>query len=370
MRRWEPLLHGADRERALDIVAAIAAATATADQPSNWRGLMGGPGVAVFLAAAHAAGLGDELGARASLEHGLAEFFDGNVHLGLWNGAAGVRWAISQLSAGDDASALLTYLDEAIEHRLSSFDFDGYDLYSGLAGVLLSYADDARWGNRVLSRALDHLQRVDLFPAKRSGLGCAHGLAGVLGALACCHLHGRADDRTKPLMLDIIAALEHADVSDQRIGWCRGEIGIAIALLGAARSLGLDSLEDQAVAVALAPFARSDGRWPVDACLCHGAAGLAHLYNRMYQATGDARLGEHAHAWLRKTMAMRVAGTGIAGFAMRRTGRQSAWVADTSMLVGTSGVGLALLAGVISTPPAWDRVLGADFDRPKPVGPP
>jgi hypothetical protein len=97
--------------------------------------------------------------------------------------------------------------------------------------------------------------------------------------------------------------------------------------------------------------------------LCHGAAGLAHLYNRIYQATDNGNIGEIACTWLCKTMAMQKAGTGSAGFAMRRTGSEFARVADTSLLVGESGVGLALLAGAISTAPNWDRVLAADIGR-------
>jgi lantibiotic modifying enzyme len=369
-RPWEPLLHGTDRDRALEIVAAIAADTAAIAEPSDWRGLMGWTGTAVFLASAHAAGLADERCALDALERGLAEVFAGDTHLGLWNGAAGVRWALARLAAGDEASALLARLDRGIEGRLTGLHFDGHDLYSGLSGVLLAYADDARRGDRVLAHVLDHFKRIDLCSPERHGLGCAHGIAGVLGALACCRLHGRADDRLQPLMLVLLAALENADVSDQRIGWCRGDLGIAIALLAAARSLASDHLADHAVAVALAPLARGGGRWPVDASLCHGAAGLAHLYNRMYQATGDGRLGDHAHAWLCKTMAMQVPGTGVAGFPMRRTGPEPTWVADTSILIGASGVGLALLTGVTSAPPSWDRVLGADVDRPENGGAP
>jgi len=357
------LLHGTDRDRALEIVAALAVAIAANDEHSGWRGLMGKTGISVFLAAVQGAGLGDELGALAKLERGLAEFVDGDASLGLWNGAAGIRWVISQLVTGDEAAVFLTYLDRGIERRLTSPDLEDYDLYSGLAGVLLSYADDASRGDRVLSLVLDRFERIELFSARRSGLGCAHGIAGVLGALACCRLHGRADARAEPLMLAIVAALQDADVSDQRIGWCRGDIGIAIALLGAAQSLADDGLANRAVAVALAPFARGNGRWPVDAGLCHGAAGLAHLYNRMYQATGDGQLGDHALTWLRKTMTMHVSGTGIAGFSMRRSGYEPSWVADTSLLIGASGVGLALLAGATPIQPSWDRLLGADIDR-------
>jgi lantibiotic modifying enzyme len=271
---------------------------------------------------------------------------------------------VSQLTAGGHSASLLAHLDSAIQEGLTRPELDGYDLYEGLAGVLLAYADDDIRGDRVLARVLDCLEQVDLIHPKRHEFGCAHGVAGVLGALACCHVHGRTDERAEPLMLAIAGALENSDVSDQRIGWCRGEIGIAIALLSAARALDRDDLADRAIAVALEPFARRGGRWPIDAGLCHGAAGLAHLYNRMYQATGDGRLGEHAHTWLCKTMAMQTPGNGIAGFTMFRPRRDPEWEADPSLLVGASGVGLVMLAGATSVTPSWDRVLGVNVGRP------
>ena len=35
----------------------------------------------------------------------------------------------------------------------------------------------------------------------------------------------------------------------------------------------------------------------VDAGLCHGAAGLGHVFNRLFQATGEQRLALAAREW-------------------------------------------------------------------------
>jgi len=162
----------------------------------------------------------------------------------------------------------------------------------------------------------------------------------------------------RPLMLTIVDALARVDVGGERVGWCRGETGVAIGLLGAARALERPELAERAVDLARAPFERDAARWPLEAGLCHGAAGVAHLTNRVYQATGDGRLGEHARTWLRKTMAMQQPGTGVGGYAMRSRTSATEWEADPSLLVGAAGVGLALLAGATSRPPSWDELLG------------
>ncbi len=54
-----------------------------------------------------------------------------------------------------------------------------------------------------------------------------------------------------------------------------------------------------------------------DAGFCHGAAGVGHLFNRLYQAIGDATLGDAARFWFDQTLALRQPGHGIAGFATR-----------------------------------------------------
>ena len=347
---WEPLLDGTDHDLAIEIVATIVTRT---EIPAQRPALMGALGIAMFLAHAESAGLGDDLGAMNALDRGLAELEDGRAFLGLWNGAAGVRWVVSQLTAPDESATVLAQLDRAIQARLAASHGDGYDLCSGLAGVLLTYADDEKLGDRVLASALDRLQTVELLTPERHQLGCYHGVAGLLGALACCHLRGRSDERTEQLMLAIATAIEDCDVSHQRLGWCRGEPGIAIALLAAARALRRDDLMDRAIALALAPYTRRTPRWPVEPTLCHGAAGIGHLYNRMYQATGDGRLAEHARTWLRTAM-----------FMHRHQSASPSLNPDCSLLTGTAGLGLALLAGVTPTAPSWDRVLGADLDGP------
>ncbi len=52
----------------------------------------------------------------------------------------------------------------------------------------------------------------------------------------------------------------------------------------------------------------------VDAGLCHGAAGVAHIYNRFWQWTGDDLFGAAARRWFAEVLAMRRPDSGIAGF--------------------------------------------------------
>jgi hypothetical protein len=97
----------------------------------------------------------------------------------------------------------------------------------------------------------------------------------------------------------------------------------------------------------------------VDAGLCHGAAGLGHQFNRLFQATGDEHFREAAVYWLRRTLEFRRPGEGVGGFLARGPDRagQEAWLAEPGLLTGAAGVGLALLSAATHVEPRWDRLL-------------
>jgi lantibiotic modifying enzyme len=95
----------------------------------------------------------------------------------------------------------------------------------------------------------------------------------------------------------------------------------------------------------------------VDAGFCHGTAGLAHLYNRMYQATGEPRLGRAAVHWLERTLEWcRLAEDGggwwVAGSA---DPRQGPWT-GIDLVHGAAGIALVLLAAATPVEPVWDRM--------------
>lgn len=98
-----------------------------------------------------------------------------------------------------------------------------------------------------------------------------------------------------------------------------------------------------------------------DGGLRDGVAGVAHLSNRLAQATGEERFAATARAAFGRLLAMRRPGEGIGGFLTRiPDGRgRAVWTDDPGFLRGAAGIGLALLAGISAVEPAWDRLLMA-----------
>ena len=145
-----------------------------------------------------------------------------------------------------------------------------------------------------------------------------------------------------------------------RLAWCYGDPGVAAALLG--RPVASRNRPGSPAALAIArraaerPFEEAGIK---DAALCHGCAGLGHLFNRMFQATGEPKLAQAARAWFERTLAMRRPGRGIGGYEAWQpdAAGNPAWSADPGLLNGAAGIALALLAAMTSIEPLWDRML-------------
>ncbi|HEV7396137.1 MAG TPA: lanthionine synthetase LanC family protein, partial [Pyrinomonadaceae bacterium] len=145
-----------------------------------------------------------------------------------------------------------------------------------------------------------------------------------------------------------------------RLAWCYGDAGIAAVLLVAARSVKNSAWEREALKIAQsAAGRRADMTGVVDAGLCHGSAGLGHIFNRIFQATGKAWSQKAACSWFTHTMDQRKAGKGVAGFLSyaRDDNNQPQWTEEIGLLEGAAGIALALLAATSSMAPSWDRVL-------------
>jgi lantibiotic modifying enzyme len=417
---WQPLLRGVWKDRALESIQAIVddlapLARTPGDDPSLESGTTGLALLHGYLAQA---GCGQDHAATAVclLQQATALVADEPVLASLYSGLAGVGWALAHLGGrlpGLDAADDLAEIDEALLLHLEQSPWsDDYDLIRGLVGLgvyalerLSPGAEAPSRAAACLERVLDHLtetaerrpEGVTWFTkpawlsaearAKAPGgyynLGLAHGVPGVVallgqvGAATPLSPCERTEEggRVRALLDGAVAWLlaqerpggfagwvEPGKDADRpaRLAWCYGDPGVAAALLGAARCVQEPAWERQALAIARRAARRPAEHAGVrDAGLCHGAAGLAHLFNRMYQATGEPELGEAARLWLMRTLQMRQPGRGVGGYEawMRGDEGASAWVADGSLLVGAAGIALALLAAVTPVEPAWDRML-------------
>jgi lantibiotic modifying enzyme len=141
--------------------------------------------------------------------------------------------------------------------------------------------------------------------------------------------------------------------------WCYGDLGIAALLCMAADCVGSPQWRETAVRVALHAIGGAPSQSCPDAALCHGAVGVGHLFNRIYNATRDERFSAAARACFEHALAMRASGRGVAGFeayvaAPKPNAKRTA---AYGFLEGAAGILLGLISAATSQEPLWDRVL-------------
>jgi hypothetical protein len=180
------------------------------------------------------------------------------------------------------------------------------------------------------------------YPNGYYSLGAAHGIPGLIGFLGMVHAAGVERKRTREMIAGATRWLmarkipgargssfpcfhPRLEAPPARSSWCYGNPAIATCLLIAARALDDASLQATAHEFALEAAQRPHAETGIiDAGLCHGSAGVAHLLNRDFQATRDERLLEGARAWFHETMEMRRRGTGPGRFRRVPRGRREA----------------------------------------------
>jgi len=423
---WRPILSGTAAEQALQAVEAIAesippiTASPGEQDPSLGRGQAGLALLYTWLARAGCMPQADVL-ARQCLDQAVEAVSAQALNASLYGGFPGVAWAadVADRLLDPDAEDRSEDVDDVLLRLLSRADrwSAPYDLVVGLTGlgVYALQRCPRRVAVECLRRVvvlLDECARQDehgfywwtppaeilgqesreQYPSGRVDLGVAHGMAGTIALLGGICGAGVEQATARPLLEGAVRwLLAHSVPTDAgptfpvwvapgfqpcpaRSAWCYGDPGIAAALLLAARGVGSAAWEREAVELARRAAERpASETGVVNANFCHGAAGLAHLYNRMYQATGEPGLGRASLYWLERTLgfyrrARHAGDSWVQG--NWDPGRRELWTwTGTELVEGAAGVALVLLAAATSVEPTWDRVFLVSAVRPDPGTP-
>ena len=383
---------------ALDALSTALSALAPTppDEPSLAVGAAG-------LALAHAylgplfPGRGHEDGAAAALVRAARQLETRRVAPWLFQGMAGVAWVQEHLAAAEEgADDAGDEVDVRLREVVEAARPLPFEWMHGIAGLAVYARERAsRPSGRALLEAIS-ARLVTSASASEEGtfwmtdpawappqmgteahvnLGFAHGDPGAITALACAVQSEAASPRARDVLASACRWLvaQRLDASNDawfgvsssahtpsKTAWCYGDPGVAWSLLVAGRALGDDAICGEAVAIAKHAAARSFEATRVkDAAFCHGAAGLAHVFHRMYRATGDVPLADAARAWLSRTLSMRATQGGFAGFRAWAPTAPGvfAWRDDPSLLNGAAGIALVLAGALEPASLDWDRAL-------------
>ena len=211
-------------------------------------------------------------------------------------------------------------------------------------------------------------------------LSISHGLSSLIILLAKANMLGIRKSKTKELLeksLNFLYSQEYNNSNNRflfpdyidssnmkygggRLAWCYGDLGIAIALWQAGDALNDKKLKQKASDICLntTKIRKYEDAGVLDAGLCHGTAGIAHIYNRMYRYTNNPEFKKAANYWIEETLKIATFADGLAGFKVYRTAEYGGYVNEYSLLQGVSGIGLSLLSYVNEKDdPTWDKCL-------------
>lgn len=246
-------------------------------------------------------------------------------------------------------------------------------LVSILAATAVKMEDGVSWQ--------DHLTGLGAKPREVTfNMGLAHGVPAIISVLGMIHQQGIAVTATNDLirkgiswilkgenspeegliaLYPVLTDANHRALTGKqsRLGWCYGDLGIATLLLNTGIWLQDNTYQEKALHIfhhTLTHRNSKNGNVH-DACLCHGSAGIAHIYRRAWLQTKDPALLTGATNWLQETLQMNTHKDAPGGF---RFYAKDGYENSYGILEGVAGIGLALIAAIDeTTDPSWDRCM-------------
>ena len=144
-----------------------------------------------------------------------------------------------------------------------------------------------------------------------------------------------------------------------RLAWCYGDLGISVAIWNASQIIKNKEWENKALEILHYSTNRTDlaKNRVIDAGLCHGAAGIAHIFNRMYINTKDKEFKKAADYWYAETLKMANHKESLSGYKAWRSEEYGGWIEYFGFLEGIAGIGLTLMSAISDIEPDWDEIL-------------
>lgn len=322
-----------------------------------------------------------------------------NVLLSFGNGISGLLWVLYHLRSQNfisfDSKGFIFY-DPLIKKVMNESIMKGlYDYLHESLGIYLMFISRNENDTKNL-HFVDRLNAIKVICDAENGigwkyylrsadkmvinLGMAHGISGIISILSKDYIITN-DSLVRELISESIKSLLLAKnragnnsffpnhvfenlkpiserAKNSRLAWCYGDMGISVALWHASQALARKDWEQEAIDTILHASKRRGlvENGVVDAGLCHGTAGIAHIFNRMYGYTGLEELKEASNYWFAETLKMARFEDGLAGFKAWQ-GNERGWVNEPGLLEGIAGIGLALISAVSDIEPAWDECL-------------
>ena len=313
------------------------------------------------------------------------------------NGLSGIGWLYEHLSQRKvityDTNILLEEFDSYLEKSLQKFMIENnYDFLHGGVGVALYFAKRVHKKRElvlVLNQFIEDLEKISAKQEEGTlkwlshlgntdsqgyNISLSHGMSSIVVILSKLYkIEGINKQKTETLLRGAIQyilaqeidkdrygsyftnfALESMpEIVKSRLAWCYGDLGIAAALYQAGKALNENRWIDKALDIFLFSASQKDDTIG-DAILCHGTAGIGHIFYRMWLNTQMPEFKKATDYWFEIALKMAIFPDGLAGYKTKRTNE---WVNKYELLEGIAGTCLAMATYYYEIEPEWDECL-------------
>lgn len=315
-------------------------------------------------------------------------------------GLAGMCWLIEFINAKKifeiDTQSIFAEVEPHLEaYMLSEMEQGNYDYMHGALGVGLFFLqkdDSSKYAGHITAlidmlyaKSIENVNdgtvrwNYWLKGIETTCLGLSHGIPSILVFLSKCWDKGIRSEKNVALMNGITKYLlsnmqdpsiynsyfsytvntkEHTPHST-RLAWCYGDLGVCSALWQSNKILKNETVDKIVIDVMQFSTHRISliENMVDDAGLCHGAAGIAHIFNHFYQQTRIPEFKDSALYWFEETLKMAKYEDGLAGYKTCASHHNMEYINSEALLDGVTGIGLALISAISDIEPVWDECL-------------
>lgn len=324
------------------------------------------------------------------------------------NGIAGLGWVLDHLEQENfieiNADDLLSNIDDFLfQTMVKDFNKKDYDYLHGGLGYALYFLQRFKSTNSktlkekyeaILFKVINFIEIlseeegnkikwISVINTKTGEKGCnlslSHGMSSIIGILTKLHEQEPFKKQTETLLkgaVNYILSLKTKNdnnlslfpntISEKastinynsRVAWCYGDLGIALKLWFAAKTLNNKALKATAISIFKhAAFrVKQEDTKVIDAGICHGSYGNAQIFYRMYKETSVKEFNDAANFWIEDGLNKAIYKDGYAGY-KQYTGINNNWQNLTSIIDGVAGIGLVIIDQLANFETNWDECL-------------
>lgn len=300
----------------------------------------------------------------------------------LSSGKAGFYWFFTylynqRLLSKKDLVLLSSDQQRIISGAIDDIRIENFDYLHGAIGIAQYLVTSAKKNRQFFKYLFDNLEvkvpsdglliyHFDFFVRKpdtaKINIGLSHGIIAVLKLCIDCYKNKIEFKRSKVIAYRLIdflirhvnkdrnicyfaSILNQDDPGDgkSRLAWCYGDLTIGYVLYCASEAFRDKAIEILSLEVLIATTKRKtfDQTGVKDLGICHGASGIAHVYNRMWNLTGNPIFKEACDFWIKETLTLLLDGPNAG---KRYIPKDEIFEDNYSLLEGTAGAGLVLLS--------------------------